>query len=249
MSRHLKLQAYLGLAEEIQTLGEHIINQVRQRIQKGSQSQSFRERVLIGSALKMYDSFEALSEDARQRRSGPMHHLKTVIETFIWFYWVAQDAGETRARLLFAKGIEETLRFHERNQKYAKGDDVERWQEALNEATQGLETEWRHFKKREATVEKAAAAVKPNLPEWYDRVYRLACEPAHLTDLVEYMPSPHHPIHLGGTPLSPRWAVIALDYGLFVILQLLRSASASYALRLEQTIAELQERQAAIRVG
>ena len=98
------LQHYLELAEEVRSLTSNIVNEVSPKFQVANQALPLRDRMLIGLALKMYGSLECLVKDAKTRRSEAMHHLKTMVETFIYFHWVGQDTKDTRARLVFAAG-------------------------------------------------------------------------------------------------------------------------------------------------
>lgn len=71
----------------------------------------------------------------------------------------------------------------------------------------------------------------------YDRIYRLACEPAHITDLPEFMPTESSmTISLDRQPFSILWSHIALYYGIHVMCQLLRGACKFYGVNPERKI-------------
>ena len=237
MSGFAKLRGYLELVDKVRPLAKHIADEVSKRLHAEPTKLSLRERVLIGLALKMYSSFECLVEDGRVNRSGAMHHLKTLMETFVYFHWVGQDTGDMRAKLVFAKGLHRKTVFFEKNIGYAEESTHRSWTQSFEEAIRGLETEWKGFKDR--SLEKLAEETGQSLAQWYNRVYRLACEPAHITDLAEYMPLPGKPIHIGETPTSRLWADIALDYGLYIILDVLKNSSDLYELGLGDKIADL----------
>jgi len=59
---------------------------------------------------------------------------------------------------------------------------------------------------------------------WYNRVYRVSCEPAHISDLPEYMPAARGAISIVSlqNPSIVR-SLIALDFGLQIVLDILRS--------------------------
>lgn len=245
MSERKKLQNYLEIADEVRLLASEIANGISLKLQTENQTLRLRDRVLIGLALKIYNCFASLVEDARQGRAEAVHHLKTLVETFIYFHWVGQDPGETRARLVFAMIAHRKIVFLNENPGYAEPAQYNAWEGGLREAIQDLEPEWEEFKKR--SLEHLARETGENLGRWYERVYRLACEPAHIADLLEHMPLPRGPIRLGETPTALLWASIALDYGLHTICDLLKAASDAYELGFDEKIGRLQTRYKAIR--
>jgi len=137
--------------------------------------------------------------------------------------------------------------FFNENPGHARQADDETWGAGLRTLAAGLEGEWEKFKK--LNLEKLAYDVGRALGEWYSRVYRQACEPAHIGDLQEYMPLPREPIRLGQTPISVLRAHVALDYGLHIILALLKTISDLYRLELGEDVERLNARLAAIRSG
>lgn len=237
----------MGIAAEVRSLARDIVDAVARKLQAENRSLSFRDRVLVGLAVKMYNAFEALVEDARQGRAPAVHHLKTLVEAFIYFHWVGQDAGETRAKLVFALAAHRKLVFFNKNPGYAEAAQYNTWEAGLRETIQGLEQEWEEFKKR--SLEQLAEQTGQSLGQWYERVYRLACEPAHIADLLEHMPLPRRPIHLGETPTALLWASIALDYSLHIMCHLLKAASDAYDLGFDEKIDKLQARYNAIRAN
>jgi len=245
MSEQEKLQRYLEIADQVRFLANDIVNGISLKLRPENEALSFRDRVLLGLALKIYNCFESLVEDARQGRAAAVHHLKTLVETFIYFHWVGQDAGETRAKLVFAIAAHRKLVFFNKNPGYAEPAQYNTWEEGLREIIQGLEREWEEFKKR--SLEQLAEESGQNLGQWYERVYRLACEPAHIADLLEHMPLPRRPISLGETQTALLWASIALDYSLHIICHLLKAASDAYELGLNEKIDRLQDRYNAVR--
>ncbi len=245
MPAEKKLQHYLELAKQVRIMADHIANEASQRLRTQYGTLTLRDRVLIGLAVKMYNSFECLVKDARQERSEAMHHLKTLVETYILFHWVGHSTEETRAKLVFAKAFYRKLVFFEKNPGYTEQEVIDEWKGFFDESIRGLEPIWKEFKKR--SLGSLASDVNPTLAGWYHRVYSLACEPAHVSDLQEYMPLPNKPIQLGWTQVSPLRADIALDYGLHVILDVLKNASVLYGFGLDDKIRVLQENHSAVR--
>ena len=235
-----KLEQYLELAREVCSLAKGIVDRASSRLGDDARALRFRSRVLTGLAVKMYNCFESLIEDAARERLEAMHHLKTLVETFIYFHWVGQDAGEKRARLVYARTVDGTIRFYKKNRVQASQELHHQLQEMLPSAIEGLGPEWENFKGR--SIEQLARDVGVELQEWYDRVYRSACGPAHMGDLVEYMPTSEGTVRLGETSTSALRAQIALDYGLLIMLDLLKVASDSLELGLEQKIEAIRTR-------
>ena len=83
---------------------------------------------------------------------------------------------------------------------------------------------------------------------WYNRVYKPACESAHISDLLEYMPPPRGSISVTPvTELAVLRALIALDYGLQIMWDLLRNLSDIYELGFYETISKFKATLDAIR--
>lgn len=76
------------------------------------------------------------------------------------------------------------------------------------------------------------------LTSWYKDIYKVACEPAHIDDLVEYMPQGKGPISLNPPTTSFLRAHVALDYGQQVYCDTLRDASEIYDLGFDKEISE-----------
>jgi hypothetical protein len=240
-----KLQDVLEIAHEAQCLAKDIVDRVSAKLQEEGLALPWRNRVLVGLALKMHSSFECLVEDAKRGRLEAMHHLKTLVETFIYFHWVAKDSGEKAARLVYAEGCRNKITFYEKNSRYVEQRLIDDWKEILADKTRGLEREWEEFKRPK--VEQLAKCVGPSLADWYDRVYKLACEPAHIADLLEHMPETSGKISLDLPHTSHLQAYIALDYGLHIIFGLMKDASKEYNLGIEEKIGELEARLTTLR--
>ncbi len=242
-----KLQSCLELANEMCSLAYYIADKTSIRLQAEWQALKYRDSVCIGLAAKMYNSFECLVEDAKAERLEAMHHLKTLVETFIYFHWVVQDPGEKRARLVVARSVDETVRFYRKNPGYVEQAVYKQWEKSLRLLTSGLESEWEDFKKTKRQIEELARDLGVNIEEWYQRIYRLACGPAHIGDLLDYMPNVQEAIRLGKTPTSHLRAIVALDYGLQILCDLLKAASDFFQLELEEKIRGIEDRYVAMR--
>jgi hypothetical protein len=198
------LGEYLALAEEICREADELTRRADAAIAAGA-LQDLRDDVATGLARKIDGAFRALIDDARKERSESMHHLKTMVEAFIYFYVVIDGESDRMARLVLADTWERKALFIDENPGPGNSAEADEWRESARVVRSGLTDEL-------PPLEQLAKSIIPALGPWYSRVYRLACEPAHLGDLLEVMPTPH------GLPRRPdsasrHRAVIALHYG------------------------------------
>lgn len=225
-----KLEAYLQLAEEMCALNEEIAKRSRARVDADQVKPGLRERVMTGLALKIDNSFRALIADVRARRSESMHHMKTMAEAFIYFHSVARDSSTRTAALVLASALDRKVIFFQDNPGYVSHDEVSQWEKARDYLLQECAEHYtkpatlRAELKRVGKIEQMAKNYSPELGSWYSRVYRLACEPAHLGDLLEFMP-PGNPIKTGSPPTAELRAYIAVDYGVHLMLAMARAIS------------------------
>ena len=108
-----KLRRFLALAEEILALKAALKQRLDEALQAGAFTETLRTSTIIGLHLKALDCFDRLIIDVRDRRGEASHHLKTMVECFIYSHWVSCDEGETRARLLSAEGYRSRAAYHE----------------------------------------------------------------------------------------------------------------------------------------
>ena len=238
MSGQEQLHLSLEIAKEVCSLVERIVNEVSPRFQAEIGKISLRNRVLFGLGLKICRSFECLADDAARGRSEAMHHLKTVVETFVYFHWVGQKPEETRAKLVVANAYHQKIKFFEKSDQAAH----EAWKAMFHELTKDLTLEWTTFKN--LTLKTLSYKVGQEIGGWYEKVYRRACEPAHIADLLDYMPVPEkygHP----QTKIPSLRAYVALDYGLCVMFALLKAGSVGP--EFDKDIERLSARHTAIR--
>lgn len=231
----------MKLAAEVCSLAKYFVKEISSQLQTRHQKLNLQERVLIGLALKMYHAFECLVEDAKRERTGAMHHLKTLVESFIYFYWVGEKRGDNKkARIVRAKAYNEKVKFFKNNPDYPDQKSyLQDWESKFKELTKGIEDEWEKYKNKPIFE----LAEEAKMESYYNRVYRLACESAHVTDLVEYMPSPPaFTITLDRPKTSISWSHVALYYGLHIMCDLLHECSEFYKLKLGQKISDLKTR-------
>lgn len=233
-----KLQRFLALAEEILSLREALQQRLDEALTAGAFTESLLNSTIIGLHLKALDCFDRLIIDARDRRGEASHHLKTMVECFIYSHWVSRDEGETRARLLSAEGYRSRAAYHEslEEKEYAAT-----WREMQRQEINGLQAEWETFKK--SNLEKLAPA---ETKEHYDRIYRFACEAAHIGDLRAYTPPfPQEP-RLRLSHLSMLRAYISLKFGIILACDLLQDASVALKMGTDKEINGFRERWRAI---
>jgi hypothetical protein len=211
------LEEYVSVAEEALTLSSAVADEVL----KSATEWTFRNRVLAGLARKIYLTFQCLLEDARKGRQETFHHLKTLIECFIYWRWVGQDDTDKRARLLWAKGLHEKAKYF-KEQPYYQGDEQlhENWEGAFRSAVEGMDQEWRAFKKK-----KIREFAKEGGAKDFHRIYKYACEPAHVSDLFEHTPNLTEQLTLEVTRFSESKAHVALYNGVYIICIMLEEIS------------------------
>lgn len=240
-----KLDHYVEVGKEACSLANETINLISDRLEVNGTELTLQDRVLCGLARKLYHAFESLLEDASRGRSEAMHHLKTFVECFIYLRWAGQKNGDQRAKLLLAKACDSKITFFEKNPNYPDyAESSDAWRTELNNFILGIDGERRQLKKN-MTIERLA--MEGGLKDIYDRIYRLACEPAHLADLPEYMPLSKGPITADRTNISILWAYVALDYGLFIMGILLKESSEFYKLGIDERLNKLKARVFAVR--
>ncbi len=202
----------LGIATEVISRGHATAEAAEMRLRAEPETRrrlTDGDRVLTGLALKMLATFESLVEDAKGRRGEAMHHLKTLCEAFIYLHEAA--ASEERAKLVLACALTQRLKFWRKNPGPWSPELIAELEAEIADLAQG-----QRLPDRVAMV----ARRHKNLPGWYDRVYRLACEPAHISDLDDFFPDeqgglPHGVILAGAwrAPAGLRYA-LRLMFGL-----------------------------------
>ena len=234
-----KLRHFLALAEEILSLRGAIQQRLDEALASATFTESLRNRILIGLHLKALDCFDRLMVDARDRRGEASHHLKTMAECFIYLHWVSRDSGETRARLLSAEGYRSRAAYHD---FLEETEHAATWRKMQCQQIEGLQSEWKKFKK--TTLDKLASLA--DTEDQYYKIYRLACEAAHMGDLMVYMPLHPHEPGLRLSDLSMLRAYVSLKFGIILACDLLHDASNALGMGAGQQIDGLRERWRAI---
>ncbi|MGH7146477.1 MAG: DUF5677 domain-containing protein [Nitrospiraceae bacterium] len=238
-----KIRHFLVLAEQILSLRRAMHERLEEVLTSRSITESIRNRVLIGLNLKALDCFDRLVVDARDRRGEASHHLKTMAECFVYSHWVSSDSGDTRARLLYAEGFRSRAAYHE---SLEETEHAATWREMQRQQIERLQSEWEKFRK--ASLEQLASLA--NTEEQYYKIYRLACEAAHMGDLVVYIPPHPQEPGLRLSDLSMLRAYTSLKFGIILACDLLHDASETLGMRADEQIDGLRERwRATIAIG
>ena len=236
-----KLQSFIQIGDQLKALSDQIRQRINEMLEQAPLD--YRGRVLVGLGLKAYRCFEVLHHLAEQRRSESLILLKTLVETWIYLHYVAQDPSDQGARLLIAKSYAAKVSFFEKNPDYPnQANYLDSWRKAKDNQIQNLTEEWKNFKTK--TLEQIACSINRDMGRWYYHVYKLACEPAHIADLVEHMPaSPQGPISLDleSSRLATLMSVVALDYGLLIMIDILRNASELFSLGFEADLGSIEQ--------
>ena len=202
---------FLSLADELCVSVEALIETANQLTREKGLQANIRSRVLIGLALKIESPFRSLMDDSRRGRGEAMHHLKTMVESFLYFYLVLGDHSDTTAKQLITEVCYRKKKFVRDNPEYAQsqGEDLDFWPAMLNEfESQGI----RRISKKSL---KDLVSHSVELKKWYSAVYAAACEPAHIADLIDFMPDPENPVIAIGVELSADLrARLAIHHGL-----------------------------------
>jgi len=172
-----------------------------------------------------------------------MHHLKTMVESFIYFHVLLRDDTDATANRILAEICYRRNQFYARNPEYADPDDLVFWLTKLGTLeTQGV------TRIGKTSLETLAQQHSSSLRKWYDAVYTAACEPAHITDLLDFMPSSEIPaLDLGAHAYAHIDARVALDRGLAILLGMLRSISSENTLGITlESLPSYEVRHAAI---
>jgi hypothetical protein len=177
---------------------------------------TFRDRVVIGLTLKMLSAFRALIQDADSRRAEAMHHYKTLVESYIHFQYVVSETSDRRAAEVLLKAHEHRLLIIQENGEAFKDERQFVDEEIVALKNDGIG--------RLPTLEVLAtlAGVAP----WYSRTYRAACEPAHINDLLDFMPDSVEQRLEGLAPvLAESMARTAIDWAIAVALNVFQVAN------------------------
>lgn len=235
MGESRDLREYTTLSEEILDLARIAADKFHPIFQQEGQGLTLRNKVMIGLWRKLYLAFESLVEDAKRGRAESLHHLKTMTECFIYLHYVDKESGDSRAKVVLAEAARQKKNFFESNPEFPNRDIfLEHYREEYERFSKG------NGKKDNVNLKKLAE-VDEERGGFYNRVFRMACEPSHVTDLSEYMPRLDGVITLEPPENSIRWALIAFYHGISLMCRLLKSLSTLHGLDLDERISKVYD--------
>jgi hypothetical protein len=141
-----------------------------------------------------------------------MHHLKTMTEAFIYLDVVLEDESDRTARAALAEATHRRIVYFNENPGYGDESEVRRLRQSL--ATLTADGVQRIGVK---PLEQLAGSHSASLGRWYAHTYRLACEPAHISDLLDFMP-PTEPVLSCEEHAAALRCYLALDHGITIML-------------------------------
>jgi len=235
------LDAYIELSDDLCRATKTFVDGGVATLKEMGYQLRIRDKVILALALKIDSAFRALIDDARLRRVEATHHLKTILEAFIFTFVVAKDQTHVTAERLLAEVCAQKEKYFRLNpdRDTPTGQYRADWDEALkNYAADGILPI--------GAVGNAAVGHSSELATWHDAAYRLACEPAHIADLFEFIPAPDLAnIEVGRLRTGPLQAQVAIDYGLLAMFDTVRLANDN-ELGLTMDFAPFEERYRAL---
>jgi hypothetical protein len=233
-----RVNAYLELATELCARVEDLVAAANTALHARPYRLKFRERILIGLALKIDSALRALIDDVRLYRSESMHHLKTMAESYIYFWYVVRDSTEVTAKRVLADTYHGYALFLEETD--GSPDEIRDWRAERDELRGGA-------KELPGVKTLADAHGAEFRKAWYSRVYRLACESAHTGDLFAFMPdADDQMIHVNAPAFASQTARYAIHYALGIVLDVVEMTSRENEIGLKADVSDLRARYKAV---
>lgn len=159
------------------------------------------------------------------------------MNAFCTIIGLCKDESDTNAKLLIAKGCKGKISFFNKNPEYPENAEFRnQWEDTFNKLIHGIEIKWRKFKNK--SLEKIAEDSR--VDDYYRRIYKLSCEPAHISDIMDYLLIPSLPLTLDQPITSKLWSTVAIDYALNILCYLVQDASDFYQLGLNVEISNIK---------
>jgi len=86
---------FLEVAQELCSAVADMMASGDRRLKETKYPLTDRDRVLIGLALKIESPFRSVMDDARMARGEAMHHLKTMVEAYLYLHLVIADPSQS----------------------------------------------------------------------------------------------------------------------------------------------------------
>jgi hypothetical protein len=230
------LGAYLALSDDLCRAIRRYIDEGLASLRRRHYVLRLRDRVALTLFLKIYSAFSVLVEDARLRRVESMHHLRTLVEAFVYIFVVLTDPTDVMAMRVVAEVDEQKKQYGELYPDHQA--PVPPYRANLGS---GPDDRVLAGVNPLGTLSAGVLGRGSELAQWYDSAYRLACQPAHIADLFEFMPASLDPGAVRGPRAEAPQALKALDHGLIAMLNTLRLANQN-ALGLQLDLTPFEER-------
>lgn len=227
----------IGLSSEVRVLAHKCLDEITGILQTQIDTDThiaLRARILLALSVKMLRSYEAMLSDAADERPECMHHLKTIVESFIYFYWVMQDDTDARANFILAECANQKRKYFDTTDEYPP-DYEAAWKNEFRLRKTEFELGGEPFSRKQ--LEKIVKEAR--LGKRFYGLYRICCEVPHLGDVMEYMPTLSGRIVFYKPEISGLWSVIALENGSYLIIQLIKTAIEAYNLEHEEELRSL----------
>jgi hypothetical protein len=162
-----------------------------------------------------------------------------MVECFIYSRWVSADLSGDNAKLLCAEAYRSRAVYHENCSDSVEDRELAvEWKSLQQKEILGIESKWKEFNNKILVL-----ASEARLEDHYHKIYRLACEAAHMGDLFVYMPPQPQEAELTISTVSMFRAYISLKFGIILACDLLHDASDSLRMEMSQQIERFRERQ------
>lgn len=164
-----KIEAYAAIADELCARIEGFAAHGNEALKLSGYKLTVRDHVTIGLVLKIDSSFRAFLVDARAQRTEALHHLKTMVEAYVYILVVSKDESDRTAEGLLCRVYEAKEKFYRLNPVYdLDGGLLRLAHKTLAELTRTEGTV------AVGDVGPEAHKHSPGLGQWYDQVYRSA---------------------------------------------------------------------------
>ena len=215
---------FVEIANDLLAVAHDMADDYNHILKKDKVTVPYQRRITIGLYKKMYYALLSLKEDASKGRPEAMHHLKTLVECYIYVHWMTLKDSESRAKFIEAEVCDENIRFIKNNTEMfaAEADENISWWKSRKAALmRGHEKAFKEF--AEKTLY-GKAKEDSHLKETYDKVYRFACQPAHISDLDYYMLDTEIVDMFGRPRAFMQWSLLALNFGTRIVLNMIEYA-------------------------
>ena len=113
-----RIHAHAAIADDLCSRIEEFVARGNQGLKQSGYKLTVRDHVMIGLVLKIDSSFRAFLVDARAERIESLHHLKTMVEAFVYLHIVGKDQSDRTAEGLLCHVYQKREQFYRLNPSY-----------------------------------------------------------------------------------------------------------------------------------